>query len=86
MKIIEPVSLSNPYQTPNISNSQTPKMNRFIACSQIKYEQTERGRGLVVCSVCFEIGLSTSRTTRKYTAIGTRQSIHWKGPSIKRGR
>ena len=40
------VALSIPYQTPNISNSQIPKMNRFGACSQIKDVQAGRGRGI----------------------------------------
>ena len=58
MKIIRLVALSIPNQTLNILNSQTPKMNRFWSLqSDKKMFKRGGGRGLVVCSVGFEIGL-----------------------------
>ena len=48
MKVIRLVALSIPYQTSFISNSQTPKMNIFAACSQIEDVQTEINH-LVFC-------------------------------------
>ena len=51
MKIMGLVALSIPCQTPNISNSQIPKMNRFGACSQTDEVQAGRGRGIGCFSV-----------------------------------
>ena len=61
MKIMGLVALSIPCFLEMIIIARVANENkrtsRFGACSQVKDVQTGKGRGLVVCSVRFDIGL-----------------------------